>query len=399
MRSLQFSILLVFAASCSTDGLVFSGTLSADASAGVQKPQLSGNGAASTADLKTDGNTDESMCVDGADCFDIKACILHGTCQSGQCVAIVNPCDDGNVCTDDACDPKVGCTHLSNEASCTDDDACSGGDACLSGSCKTNSTIVCDDGNFCTTDYCHALNGCVHEVDINMNALPCDDGNFCTTNDVCVGAECAAGKPLNCSDDNACTIDSCSPNEGCVNTYKVCDDKNVWTHDACSDGTCVNSDLYLKFNVAMDYNPAGNKPPVSMSPSLFLGDETLKPFVPNDAWIAYSLISYASGFSLKAYCADKNDPLMDKPHWNAGYVVHVNGLSQKDAMLGGHLITLKIVTLESNNSAWVTGGEQPVLLPLSGTQEYDADNKPIPQSYHSPNLKKICGKMIEVDKK
>lgn len=47
----------------------------------------------------------------------------------------------------------------------------------------------CDDGNSCTDDICDPQLGCVH----SNNTLPCTDGNACTTNDACNGGVCVGG--------------------------------------------------------------------------------------------------------------------------------------------------------------------------------------------------------------
>src|SRR5215813_1183424 len=49
----------------------------------------------------------------------------------------------------------------------------------------------CDDGNPCTDDICDPQLGCLHA----SNSAPCSDGNACTTNDVCNGGTCVGGNP------------------------------------------------------------------------------------------------------------------------------------------------------------------------------------------------------------
>jgi hypothetical protein len=68
----------------------------------------------------------------------------------------------------------------------------------------------------------------------------CDDGNFCNGSETCSGNVCQPDTPPNCSDGNACTIDSCS-NNACQNEEIDCDDGNVCTQDFCSAGECVNN--------------------------------------------------------------------------------------------------------------------------------------------------------------
>ncbi|MBM4346293.1 MAG: hypothetical protein FJ100_23200 [Deltaproteobacteria bacterium] len=44
-------------------------------------------------------------------------------------------CDDGNVCTNDGCDPKTGCKFVHNDGPC-EAKACTWGDKCQDGACK-----------------------------------------------------------------------------------------------------------------------------------------------------------------------------------------------------------------------------------------------------------------------
>lgn len=46
--------------------------------------------------------------------------------------------------------------------------------------------------------------------------------------------------PVNCSDSNSCTIDTCDPNFGCIYTPLSCDDQDCCTLDSCQDGVCVH---------------------------------------------------------------------------------------------------------------------------------------------------------------
>jgi len=51
--------------------------------------------------------------------------------------------------------------------------------------------LGCDDGNVCSDDLCDPVLGCVHAD----NAGPCSDGNVCTTDDVCMAGACIGGAP------------------------------------------------------------------------------------------------------------------------------------------------------------------------------------------------------------
>lgn len=76
--------------------------------------------------------------------------------------------------------------------------------------------VVCDDGNVCTDDSCDPATG---ECVVADNTAPCDDGLLCTVNDACAGGVCLSGAPLVCDDGIICTADSCDPGTGqCVFT-------------------------------------------------------------------------------------------------------------------------------------------------------------------------------------
>ena len=99
-------------------------------------------------------------------------------------------CSDNNPCTNDSCDPVLGCQHGNNADPCDDGNPCTILDACGGGLCD-GTAVLCDDGNVCTTDRCDPASGCIY----TNNTLACDDGNGCTTLDVCSGGSCA-GTPI-----------------------------------------------------------------------------------------------------------------------------------------------------------------------------------------------------------
>jgi uncharacterized protein DUF11/slime mold repeat-containing protein len=177
--------------------------------------------------------------ADGIPCSDGNACTSDDTCSAGECVGGAAPsCDDGNLCTDDACDPGRGCTHTNNSNPCDDANACTTNDTCSGGTCVGGAPLDCSDGNVCTDDSCDPTSGCTH----TDNTAPCSDNNACTTNDTCSGGACLPGAPLDCDDRNLCTDDSCNPASGCVHTNNnaACDDGNACTTgDFCSGGTCA----------------------------------------------------------------------------------------------------------------------------------------------------------------
>ena len=199
-------------------------------------------------------------------------------------------CNDGNVCTDDSCNPATGCVNTNNTASCSDGNACTTADTCAGGTCVGGPAPSCNDGNVCTDDSCNPATGCV----TTNNTASCSDGNACTTADTCAGGSvcrrpgaelqrrqrvhrrlvqpgdglrqheqhgvlqrrqrlhdgatparggtCVGGPAPNCNDGNVCTDDSCNPATGCVNANNTapCNDGNACTTaDTCAGGTCA----------------------------------------------------------------------------------------------------------------------------------------------------------------
>lgn len=178
-------------------------------------------------------------------------------------------CDDGNPCTEDRCEPFVGCVHtpvVSDEPiACDDGNACTLGDLCVEGACEGQVATDCDDGDHCTIDVCDPTSpeGCRHESIANLcaddnpctddacdpergcvytfNDDPCDDRSACTTGDTCQAGACI-GRHVDPNDGNPCTDDACDPASGVVNIPNrlPCTDLNACTvGDTCADGLCV----------------------------------------------------------------------------------------------------------------------------------------------------------------
>jgi uncharacterized repeat protein (TIGR01451 family) len=156
-----------------------------------------------------------TVCDDGNSCTTGTTCDGLGgsaaNCDNGTAVN----CDDNNPCTDDSCDPALGCIHTNNTGACNDGNACTANDTCGGGTCNPGTAVVCNDNNPCTDDTCDASAGCVY----TNNTAPCGvSGNACVTGGTCGGGTCQPGGPVNCDDNNCCTIDSCDPATGCVHT-------------------------------------------------------------------------------------------------------------------------------------------------------------------------------------
>jgi len=227
-----------------------------------------------------------------APCDDGRFCDGADVCKDGACTHAGDPCaggpdcnrvcnestkdchdaagvgctDDGNVCTDDACDGNGTCAHTSNTADCDDGTFCNGPDTCRDGACTEHAGDPCangavcdrscnesarnclalagagctDDGNACTDDACDGQGNCGH----TNNTRPCDDGLFCDGADICqngfcvhAGDPCAGGAECNdvCSEaTRSCRVvagTSCN-DDGDTCTTDVCDGAGSCTHPA-----------------------------------------------------------------------------------------------------------------------------------------------------------------------
>ncbi|MCZ6653687.1 MAG: hypothetical protein O7D91_11755 [Planctomycetota bacterium] len=166
-------------------------------------------------------------CDDGDLCNGEEVCV-GGTCQEGTPL----DCDDRNPCTDDDCDPAIGCVNTPNDAnSCDDGDLCNGEEVCVGGTCQEGTPLDCDDSNPCTDDDCDPATGCVNTPN---DANSCDDGDLCNGEEVCVGGTCQEGTPLDCDDGLFCNgPETCDPELGCQPGSLPC------ASDCCENtGTC-----------------------------------------------------------------------------------------------------------------------------------------------------------------
>ena len=101
-------------------------------------------------------------------------------------------CDDGDACSGpDFCIDGKGCAFPEN-AQHTGQQCGKGGanTICKDGKCQLGCQNAkdCDDGNVCTDDACNA-----GKCGNTANIIACDDKQTCTTNDTCKDAACLAG--------------------------------------------------------------------------------------------------------------------------------------------------------------------------------------------------------------
>ena len=174
-------------------------------------------------------------------CDDGDACTLEDACDDlGQCVGVALEgalaCDDQEACTDDSCDPLVGCVHAAHDLSCDDGNPCTTGDACAEGACQPGAydwmaCPSCDEAD----DACESLYG---------------DGNACNGTLSCMEGRCAldVDTVLQCVQPaGACQQAACDPTLGACAIEPLadgvaCTDGNTCTTgDQCLEGACVGA--------------------------------------------------------------------------------------------------------------------------------------------------------------
>jgi hypothetical protein len=130
------------------------------------------------------------VCDDGNACTDDTCNPLLGCVFSNN----TDPCDDANLCTSGDTCGGGSCTGTA--LVCDDGNLCNGSESCDpgTGSCTSTGPLPCDDVNVCTDDTCNPLLGCVH----TNNTASCTDGDTCTSGDVCAGGTCDGNIDLLC---------------------------------------------------------------------------------------------------------------------------------------------------------------------------------------------------------
>ncbi len=166
-------------------------------------------------------NEQAGGCVNVANtspCNDNDSCTTSDTCANKVCSGAIKSCDDGEVCTNDSCDPQTGCVYVANTLSCDDSNACTTPDTCANKACVAGAIKSCDDGKVCTNDSCDPQTGCVNVANTSF----CEDGDSCTTPDTCANKVCVPGAIKSCDDGNVCTTDTCTAATGdCRSTLKA----------------------------------------------------------------------------------------------------------------------------------------------------------------------------------
>jgi hypothetical protein len=197
-----------------------------------------------------------STSLSGGKCNDGNACTLGDLCQKGACVSASDkpPCDDGNPCTVETCNPKTGqCVAKAGPSAvaCNDNNPCTSGDSCANGKCKAGTAPGCVPNSPCLAGACDKTTGKCASKPANEGGV-CNDGDGCTLLDVCAAGKCVAKDGQVCNDNDPCTKDVCDSKSGKCSYLPsadvpgaggpVCDDGSKCTFgDTCKAGKCTGT--------------------------------------------------------------------------------------------------------------------------------------------------------------
>ena len=188
---------------------------------------------------------------DGVSCTLDDPCVEDTVCDDGACGGTPRDCDDGDPCTVNSCDAdEGGCVADPDGADgtpCEDQDACTTSDVCAAGACG-GEAVVCEGPNPCVLYACDQATGACGSETPAPAGTECDDGDdSCTESDGCDGTGLCAGEPVDCDDEEVCTVDGCLLGVGCQHDALAqegaeCDDGEACTQgDLCQSGSCAGA--------------------------------------------------------------------------------------------------------------------------------------------------------------
>src|SRR5262249_48006379 len=121
-------------------------------------------------------------------------------------------CDDGNDCTNDSCDPVLGCVSA-RTATCSPPTTTT----TASSTTSTSTTTLTTPTTLPTTTTRPPESPTTTVPSVCDR--PCDDGDPCNGVERCDAASgrCVPGTALDCDDHERCTTDSCVRFQGCSN--------------------------------------------------------------------------------------------------------------------------------------------------------------------------------------
>jgi hypothetical protein len=182
-----------------------------------------------------------SGCAVNSDCFFSNG--ATGFCAGGVCCSGICA-DEGNQCTNEACDSNGTCTHPLRGGACDDGNACTSGETCQGGSCTGGTPMTCPAADQCHTQASCSGGACPANP-AKPNGTSCNDGNSCTTGETCQGGACTGGTGIvcpaadQCHNQASCTGGVCPVNPGKPDGTPCSDGNTCTTGETCQSGSCT----------------------------------------------------------------------------------------------------------------------------------------------------------------
>lgn len=176
--------------------------------------------------------------------------------DGGEPLCAVGGCDDGNVCTEDVCNPAIGCVHTPVSGSCDDGVLCNGADSCGDGTCSVHDGVdPCPGSSYCdaASDECM---GCESDSDCPGDTVGDWDACSFPSTDVCVqtGTRSRVVRSYTCSASGTCEATDRTETEPCMRSTDgiMCRATTIGTWSACSyaDATCGETGTRTRVDTA-----------------------------------------------------------------------------------------------------------------------------------------------------
>lgn len=146
-------------------------------------------------------------------------------CQRGECVVVRTTA-------------TRSCSRDTDGRACAPMDRCAMTAACTDGTCEATAMVACPDltPSDCTAPACDPATGACVPAPV-ADGLPCSLADRCMAGGTCTAGVCGGGTPMDCDDDNVCTADACSDG---VCVYEARDGA-ACGGPGCAARTCVGS--------------------------------------------------------------------------------------------------------------------------------------------------------------